>query len=89
MSLDQLFHGVAILARFLIFAHERAEMDVIGLFYFAQVLVFCFHSTSLPSLDHAQSCKSVKNHLFLVLFSSQSNQLFRVFFRKASCVILS
>ena len=46
-------------SRFLMFAHERAEMDVFGLFYFAPVLVFCFHRTSLLSLDNAQSCKSV------------------------------
>ena len=40
------------------FAHERAEIDVFGLLYFGLVLVFCFHRTSILSLDHAQSCKS-------------------------------
>ena len=35
-------------AFYLMFAHERAEMNVFGLLYFAPVLVFCFHHISLP-----------------------------------------
>ena len=50
---------VCSLARYLMFALGRAEMDVYGLYCFATVLVFCFRHTSLPSLDHAQSCRSV------------------------------
>ena len=55
---------------------------------FAPGLVFCFHRTSLLSLDNAQSCKSVWNSLFIVL-SVLSKQVLRVIFRKASGVILS
>ena len=41
-------------ARFMMFAHERAEMDFFGVLYFARVLVFCFCRSNCPSLDHAQ-----------------------------------
>ena len=41
------------------FALERAEIDVYGLYCYDPVLVFCFHRTSLLSLDRAQSFKSV------------------------------
>ena len=88
MSLGKLFHRIVILLRrkcclgcFLMFAHERAELDV--LFYFAPVLVFCFHRNSLPSLDHTQSWKSVWNCLFIVLFSVLSYlKSFKSFFAR-------
>ena len=34
------------------------QMDVFGLFYFARVLLFGFHRTSLPCLDREKSFKS-------------------------------
>ena len=82
-------HFIEKKARSLMLAHERAEMDVYGMFYFALVLVFFFYRTSFPSLDHAESCKSEWSCLFLVLFSDPSNQIFRVFLRKAGGVILT
>ena len=94
--LGKLFHGVAILLRrkcvlgsFPDVRLERAGMDVFGLLYFYLILVFCFHCTSLPYLDRVQSCKSLWNRLFRVLFSGLSNLVFRVFLRKAGGVILS
>ena len=81
------WEGSVLLTCFLVFAHERAEMDVFGLSYFARVLVFCFHHTSLTSLDRAQSCKSEWNLLFLILFSDLSNLVFWVFLRKAGGVV--
>ena len=54
MSFGKLFQGVAIMLRrkcFLgslpdVFALERAEMDVYGLYCFSPVLVFCFRHAS-------------------------------------------
>ena len=78
------WEGNVFAARFMMF-----EIDFFDRLYFARVLVFCFHRTSLPSLDRAQSCKSLWNRFFLVLFSGLLNLVFRVFFRKTGGVILS
>ena len=71
------------------FTRKKLKWISSACFIFAPVLVFCFHGTSLFSLDHIQSCKSVWNRNFLVFFSGLSNQVFRTFFCKAGRVILS
>ena len=56
--------------------------------YILQMVYYIFfHRTSLPSLEHVQSCKSRLNLLFLVLFSCLSNLFFLVYFRKKGSVI--
>ena len=101
MPLDKLFHGVYILLRRKCVLGSLTDVRSEETWNwwqrpcwpwcqrhcFAPYLVFCFHRTSLLSLAHAQSCKSVRNRLFLVLFSGLSNRVFRIFFLKAGIVI--
>ena len=60
---------------------ERAGKNVFDLLYFDLVLVFCFHRTSLPSLDHAKSFLiCMKSHLSRLVLRSVKPSL-RILFR--------
>ena len=76
------WEGSAFSALFLMFAHERAEMDFSGLFYFARDLVFCFHRTSLPFLDRVKFCKSGWNYSFSSCFQVCQTLSFEYFFAR-------